>query len=87
MSFEAPNLDAMPVSELLDFWRKHRQDHTILFPGGGRDTKLVNNLLCNYALNKKDAMTSRLKGDILPAASNEANCDRLYQKLPTWARW
>jgi hypothetical protein len=77
----------MDPADLQEFWERHRVSHTILFPGGGRDTKLVNNLLCNYAMNKRNAMGLRASGQLERAGYYEANCERLYARLPGWARW
>lgn len=43
--------------------------------------------LRNYAHNKATAMDCRMRGDIQTAAAYEAICDRIYDRLPVWARW
>lgn len=44
-------------------------------------------LLADYAEIKANAMRYRLEGDILTAVRLERSCQRLYGKLPEWARW
>jgi hypothetical protein len=41
----------------------------------------------NYAWNKYTAMQCRLRGEIDPALMYEAIADRIYEKLPEFARW
>lgn len=40
-----------------------------------------------YARNKAEAMRARLAGKIDEATSLEAKCDRIFERLPDWARW
>ncbi len=43
--------------------------------------------LSNYASWKSKAMTSRADGLINTALYCERQCNRIYEELPTWARW
>lgn len=43
--------------------------------------------LRNYCWNKATAMGLRAKGNIGRAMEYEAICERLYNSLPTWAKW
>lgn len=43
--------------------------------------------LAFYARKKATAIRTRLSGEINIALKSEKNCDRLYNKLPQWARW
>ncbi len=44
-------------------------------------------VLHEYARCKAGAMRHRVAGDINAARYLEAECDRLYNILPKWARW
>lgn len=87
-----PNLDAMTSEDLRAFWlstngvrpiRKARE----LFPA--RPTAYVSTTkdLGHYASNKATAMECRLRGTIDAASMYEDICERIYQKLPVYARW
>lgn len=82
---EAPNLDAMTHDELMTFWHKHQNGRANLFTGKGSRTA-TNDLSC-YASNKATAMSCRLRGDIQTAQMYEGICDRIYGRLPEFARW
>lgn len=82
---EAPNLDAMTHDELMAFWLKHQGGRANLFTGRGSRTQ-TGNLAC-YASNKAVAMGCRLRGDISTALMYEGICDRIYDRLPEFARW
>ena len=84
-----PNLDAMSQNELSDFWNLHGSGtrFIIIFPKGGAGTKKAANDLANYAMNKSTAMRMRLEGRIQDAEKYERICQRVYNSLPTWARW
>jgi hypothetical protein len=43
--------------------------------------------LANYAANIATAKRLRLKGEITTATVYEKIAERIYQRLPTWARW
>lgn len=40
-----------------------------------------------YAANKEHAMRFRLSGEIQRALEHEAVCDKIHDRLPSWARW
>lgn len=84
-----PNLDAMDADELWAFWCKHQsgRDYRKLFPAGGRDTKRSTCDLAGYAANKATAIRCRTRGDIPGALLYEQIADRIYQRLPAFARW
>ena len=44
-------------------------------------------LLVRYADRKACAILYRAQGNIRLAQTFEANCDRIYARLPEWARW
>lgn len=86
----APNLDAMPRSELLEWAavRKRGRGHArALFPSQPRLYISATRILVLYADNKAAAMYCREHGDISGALMYEGFCERLYNRLPTFARW
>lgn len=74
MQGEAPNLDAMPPSELLEFTVRHRFDVDAA-------------LLVEYAAIKYVAMKHRALGDIDFATGLEEALDFLYEDLPPHQKW
>jgi hypothetical protein len=84
-----PNLDAMSANELMDFWFKHQsgRGHPELFPGRGKGVVTATHNLASYASNKATAMQCRIRGEIESAMMYEGICDRIYAKLPDFARW
>jgi hypothetical protein len=44
-------------------------------------------LLDEYAMHKRYAIEYRLAGDIVFAQNHERVCERIYNRLPAWARW
>lgn len=40
-----------------------------------------------YVRNKSHAMKARANGDIERATELEAKCERIFERLPDWARW
>ena len=88
-----PNLDAMPRSELLEFWQHYRQahDHTdrARYLTGLEWVAAVSaaETLAAYALAKACAMRLRLEGKIPEAQSYEQHCDCYYSELPKQLRW
>jgi hypothetical protein len=84
-----PNLDTMDASTLMDFWSDHQNGRNVrgVFPNGGRGTRLAMGQLANYAANIATAKRLRLKGEITTATVYEKIAERIYQRLPTWARW
>jgi hypothetical protein len=84
------NLDSMTRDELLAFAQVYsrpqrvRAQHLVGHrPGYIRAVKD----LANYASNKATAMYCRERGDINGAMMYESICDRIYNKLPQFARW
>lgn len=43
--------------------------------------------LSDYAKTKAKAIRARLVGAIATALLREAECERIYQQLPAWAKW
>ena len=84
-----PNLDNDPSIDLMDFWMRHQRGRQSreLFPAGGPGTKTATDLLAAYAANLFAAQSCRRRGDINAARAYDSICDRLYERLPDWARW
>ena len=88
----APNLDAMPRTELLEWWAAAGMRQTLkvgrkLFPTRPKGYVAATRDLVSYASNKAAAMYCREHGDITGAQVYEIICDRIYDRLPTFARW
>ena len=89
-----PNFDALSAEELWSFYRRAgmsgRPPRSVareLFPDRPRGyVNATNDLKC-YATNKATAIGCRLAGKIETALTYEAICDRIYSRLPSWARW
>ena len=83
------NLDCLESSELWQFWQTHQQGrhYRELFPTGGKDTKRATADLACYASNKATAIDCRIRGDINAALMYEQICDRIYSRLPAFAKW
>jgi len=85
------NLDGVDESELWQFWgdyhRCGRNKARALFPDQPAAPVRVCRDLANYAANKATAMGCRNRGDITGAADYERIADRIYERLPTFARW
>jgi hypothetical protein len=89
----APNLDdSMTRVELVTFW--YRTDKATfevareLFPGvTGRVVLEAVRDLGLYAANKAAARLSREMGDIETARMYEDICERIYNRLPSYAKW
>jgi hypothetical protein len=89
-----PNLDnGMTQKELVEFWnRTDKQPKAMareLFASRRFTAELEKTVrnLGHYASNKAAAMLSREMGNIQAALIYENICERLYNKLPTFARW
>jgi hypothetical protein len=89
MQNEAPNLDAMHTDDLWEFWKTHQngRKYRDLFPAGGTGSKRAAGDLACYASNKATAQGLRVKGDIQRAIVYEDICQRIYDRLPEFARW
>lgn len=87
-----PNLDAMTVEELRDFWRRYhygakRKDCEDLIGSRCDGYTVIASKLANYADNKAVAMECRLRGDIQAASIYETICDQIYSRLPEDIKW
>ena len=89
-----PNFDAMSRSDLWAFWKLCGMSSGIrwtiaraIFPDRPKNYVRVASHLKNYACNKAVAMKCRIDGDINAALVYEGICDRIYNDLPTWAKW
>lgn len=87
----APNLDAQPRDELLSFDGYCRglpvKTARQLFPERPDGYVRATRDLGNYASNKAAAMYCRERGDTIGAQNYETICERIYKKLPPFARW
>lgn len=59
----------------------------VLFPRRPRRYVATTADLAHYAWNKQAAMRCRLAGEIARAIVYETICDRIYDRLPEYARW
>lgn len=87
-----PNLDCLSGDELRAFWLGTSSSRPIraarrIFPSRRRGYVRTTKDLSHYAINKATAQGLRLKGEITRAMVYEAICDRIYSRLPEWARW
>lgn len=85
-----PNLDCMEsIAELMTFWQKHQRGRACaeLFPQGGKGTRKACADLANYASNKATETRARLEGRMSDAQVFGNICERIYNKLPQFARW
>jgi hypothetical protein len=84
-----PNLDAVPADELMRFWNNYQsgRNATSMFPAKPKGYKSATGDLANYASNKATAMQCRIRGEIDTALMYESICDRIYAKLPEYAKW
>lgn len=88
----APNLDAMPRSELTS-WAIHCGESigsaaAGMFPDIHAEAAVpATRLLTVYAHTKAVAMKLREDGAIGEALALEQSCDWIYQRLPRFARW
>lgn len=88
----APNLDCMTTADLYAFVEESkglrpRSLARKLFPDHPKGLERATRDLHNYAWNKITAMACRGRGDVSTALHYEAICDRIYNKLPEFARW
>lgn len=81
--------DFTDSSDLMAFWYKHQrgQNAREIFPDGGKGTRRAVADLANYASNLATARQCRARGDISTAQAYEGICQRIYEKLPAFARW
>ena len=90
----APNLDAMEPGELHEFWldnSKPKPQRQLaaqkMFPSRRSGYMAASSLLADYAINKSVACKLRLDGYVADALEYEETCERIYLRLPQWARW
>lgn len=88
-----PNLDCLTDEQLHAFAHETRgvQPRTMAARMFGRPIPkgavgVVRSLNC-YAWNAITARACRLRGDIQTALMYEGICERIYNELPTFARW
>lgn len=90
---EGINLDGFFTPEELREFATSAQEHPFemaetLFPERApAHTMPVLKILEQYALRKAEAMSARISGRSDLALVLEAKAERLYEKLPEWARW
>ena len=89
---EPANLDAMEEEELWKWSTFCRQVRPLgaaraLFPERPKGYVTATKDLGNYAVNRAVAIRARLDGQIETALLYEGICDRIYQRLPEWARF
>ncbi len=86
----APNLDGMDQEDLFHFAMgaedRKRVAARKLF-GTHPHGPIALMSLVTYAWNKITAMQKRLDGDIASAILFEDACEKMYRKLPEFARW
>lgn len=91
MDNNAPNLDCETIEDLRELWgRLHKNPRKVgaeLFPKRPGGYVRAAKGLAAYAINKATAMDCRFKGEIATALSYEEICDRIYSRLPSWAKW
>lgn len=84
-SFTVPNLDAMSRADLGRFIddAERRRNLWGRRPGGVRATALLR----SYALLRASAIAYREAREPGRAAHEDAECSRVREELPPWARW
>jgi hypothetical protein len=87
----APNLDCMTDSDLAAFaespLREPVRKARAMFPERPRGYVTARYDLNHYAWNLKAARYCRTRGDITGAQVYEDICERIYARLPEFARW
>ena len=89
------NLDSMTIEEVHAWAVKYTRNTCVkpitlaraLFPNRPKGYVAAMHDTGNYAWNKYVAMRCRLQGDINAALMYESIADRIYSKLPDFARW
>jgi hypothetical protein len=56
-------------------------------PADYRELETTFNLLASYCSLKARSIDLRTDGNMVEATRYEKAMDRLYQKLPSWAKW
>lgn len=90
--YGTPNLDAQSIDDLWEFWKETNSVRPIrfarrLFPDRPKGYVAVTRDIGCYASNRATAMKCRLEGKIQIAIQYEDICERIYQRLPQWAKW
>jgi len=75
----------MDVWAAIHFWP--RVSAKVLFPHKMKGYVSTTVNIGHYASNKATAMRCRKEGNIKSALIYEQICERVYNNLPTWARW
>jgi hypothetical protein len=91
-TIEDINLDGMNEDELWAIWGRTNSVRPIafarqLFPLAPKGYVRATKDLGHYASNKATAMMCRRQGAIQSASMYEGIADRIYAKLPEYARW
>lgn len=86
------NLDGMNADELWKIWQETYSVRPIRiarqwFADKPKGYVLAAKNIGHYASSKATAMMCRDRGDIQAAMMYEAICDRIYDRLPEYARW
>lgn len=86
-----PNLNRMDKDDLWAFAVKvnllNRKGVAELIGDTRKGYTIIARDIAHYGYNKSVAMNLRAEGHIALAASYEAICDRIYQRLPADIRW
>jgi len=86
------NLDAMPEQDLWELTQSAKHKSTrhcaeVVFPDKPRGFTTAYRQLMTYAELKEQAMRWRRIGKITSAMQNEDQCERIYNRLPDYAKW
>ena len=85
---EVPNLDGMFQDDVQAWWEQHKdKPAATIFPRKPKGYIGAFADLLSYAYNKSTAMQFRIGGDIPQALKYEEMCDRIYNRLPAYAKW
>jgi hypothetical protein len=79
--------DADDIWSLAEVLSRPRQSGLVMFPDRRKGYVRATQSLAHYAYNKATAMRCRARGDVLGAGNYEAICQRIYDRLPAFARW
>ncbi len=86
-----PNLDTMTWDDLDAFWRLAAHDPAgqaaKIFPSQPVGYVEATEQLALYAETRKTAMQKRAGGDVALADELDEQCDEIFVRLPTFARW
>lgn len=86
-----PNFDGMWEKDIQEWLRENMEGKRSLaaklFGGKPKGSGRAAESLRAYAWNKLVAMRLRREGNIHVALQYEDMCDRIYSRLPSYARW